>query len=215
VESVQHAGIAPRNCPEIFTAVVNEVTWTIFPWVYSEPSNNKKFMVSLSGHTRFRAPRVSSGLNYVAVWYFGGLWCLLCLLELCVDLRFEVGPCHMRSALWACFAQWTQVARGNSLGFIFPIGIVLTLHELPWAFTLLPLFCSHQALTRRSYVFPRQEAFGYGFPWDGPRRQRVGNVRGGVCLSPRKPVRISYVLNHVRVLLGRKMSPVTPSLREL
>jgi hypothetical protein len=43
---------------------------------------------------------------------------------------------------WALFAQWTQVALGNSLGFIVPIGH----DELPWAFTPRPLFLPKAAL---------------------------------------------------------------------
>ena len=73
------------------------------------------------------------------------------------------------------FAQWIQVAHGNTLGFSISSGDVLVHHGIVLGLHVTTLILLKVAVTgRSSKLFPDKVAFGYGFPCDGPGR-------GGTC----------------------------------
>ena len=73
------------------------------------------------------------------------------------------------------FAQWIQVAHGNTLGFSISSGDVLVHHGIALGLHVTTLILLKAALNgRSSKLFPDKVAFGYGFPCDGPGR-------GGTC----------------------------------
>jgi photosystem I P700 chlorophyll a apoprotein A2 len=71
------------------------------------------------------------------------------------------------------FAQWIQVAHGNTLGFSISSGDVLVYHGIALGLQVTTLILLKAALNgRSSKLFPDKVAFGYGFPCDGPGRGR-------------------------------------------
>jgi photosystem I P700 chlorophyll a apoprotein A2 len=69
------------------------------------------------------------------------------------------------------FAQWIQVAHGNTLGFSISSGDVLVHHGIALGLHVTTLILLKAALNgRSSKLFPDKVAFGSRFPCDGPGR---------------------------------------------
>lgn len=91
------------------------------------------------------------------------------------DVMQATGAPEKLIAISPVFAQWIQVAHGNNLGYNLSSGDILVHHGIALGLHVSVLILLKAALNARSSkLFPDKDAFGYGFPCDGPGR-------GGTC----------------------------------